>query len=66
MNVTKQLRDQFRAHDDQGNEYDVKVYVSVSSGNTTGGGTWTMDNFASAEAVALTGPNRGRPFGVRH
>jgi hypothetical protein len=62
MQVGRKLKDTFRARDELGHEYDVKVYVEASSGNTTGGGSWEVEGFASATATVLSGPFKGQTF----
>ena len=64
MQVSQRLKDTFRARDEQGNEYEVKVFVEVSTGNTTGGGTWETEGFVSPRATAVSGVFAGQSFTV--
>ena len=62
MKTFRRLKNKFCARDQQGNEYEVSVYVDVTSGATTGSGTLETEGFASAEAVGITGPFQGLTF----
>jgi hypothetical protein len=64
MNTFKRLKDTFRARDEQGTEYEVKVYAEVSTGHTTGG-AFEAEGFASAEGTPLSGPLAGQTFPVQ-
>jgi hypothetical protein len=55
----KRLADSFRARDDAGRDFHVKVYVDVVSGVTAGGGTWEAEGPPTVLARPLTGPWAG-------
>jgi hypothetical protein len=58
----RQLREQFRATDPDGCEYEVRVYVDASAGAIYSGRSWTVDGAATGQATALSGPRRGQQF----
>ena len=62
MSSSKKLKDRFIARDALGNEFEVSVYVDASTADAFGHGTASVEGFASAEALALTGPFRGQTF----
>ena len=61
--MNKRLKDAFRARDDQGIEYEVKVYVDVTTSHTFGGPVET-EGFATGEGRPLSGPFAGQTFRV--
>ncbi|HEX3149727.1 MAG TPA: hypothetical protein VHR66_16750 [Gemmataceae bacterium] len=63
MKTFRRKQDSFRARDSYGNEYEVSVYVDVTSG-TVSGETWESPGFTTSEAIGVTGPFQGQTLRV--